>query len=93
MPLPIAPVAGIALRYGAVALAAYAVARNARSGHFDQRGEDALDDVGEGVTFRRDTVDQVNATGRVKRTVRLGSAGPGFEIDVAAFGRFRVRRV
>ncbi len=97
MPLPIAPIAGVALRlgvrYGAVALATYAISRAAQErGSRDQRAEDAMDDLGEGVHLRREA-DQVNGGGRFVRTVRLGQSGPGVEIDASALTRIRFRRV
>lgn len=92
MPLPLAPIAGIALRYGIVAIATYAVTRRIEGGFFDQRGEDAMNDVNEGISLRRDT-GQLNGTGRFKRVIRLGSDGPGVEIDLTALGRVRFRRV
>ncbi len=92
MPLPLAPIAGFALRYGVVAVATYAVTRGIERGFHDQRGEEAMDDVNEGLSIRR-SHDQVNGTGRIKRVVRLGSGGPGVEIDITALGRIRFRRV
>ena len=94
MALPIAPIAGFALRYGAVALAAYALAREVQSGRRDQRAEVALDDLAEGLSAhgaRRDR--QVNAGGRLRRVLRIGANGPGLEIDIALVGRVRLRRV
>jgi hypothetical protein len=96
MPLPLAPIAAatlrIGLRYGAVALAGYAMARSVERGHRDQRAEDALDDVPEGVTLRYEP-GQTNTTGRLKRILRLGDAGPGVEIDASLLGRLRLRKV
>ncbi len=92
MPLPIAPVAGIAIRYGAVAIATYAITRRIERGHFDQRGEDAMNDVNEGVTLRSDK-GQVSGTGRFRRVIRLGRTGPGVEIDATALSRIRIRRL
>ncbi|ARE40799.1 hypothetical protein RGUI_2658 [Rhodovulum sp. P5] len=94
VPLPIAPIAGVALRYGAVALAAFAITQIRESGlaRRDQRAEDAMDDLGEGVCFRRDG-EQVNGTARFARTIRMGRNGPGVEIDASALGRLRFRRV
>lgn len=92
MPLPLAPIAVFALRYGTVALAAYAVARRFEQGRRDQRAEDALDETPEGLTARRES-EQLNATGRMRRVIRLGDNGPGVEIDAAAHGRLRFRRV
>lgn len=92
MPLPLAPVASIALRYGAVALAAYTVSRSVSAGRRDQRAEDAMDDVEEGLTLRRDG-EQTNATARFRRVVRLGDNGPGVELDISTLGRIRLRKV
>lgn len=92
MPLPLAPIAGVALRYGVVAVTAYAVTRRLERGHFDQRGEEAMDDINEGISARRNN-EQTNASGRFRRVIRLGSAGPGVEIDVTAIGRIRIKRI
>lgn len=97
MPVPLAPLASLALRYGlrygAVAIMAYAISHRSRTPlRRDQRGEDAMDDLHEGVHFRRDD-DQVNGGARLKRTIRVGHGGPGVEIDASALGRLRVRRV
>lgn len=93
MALPIAPLAGLALRYGAVALAGYALSRRMARGRVDQRAEDALDDVPEGVTAHRaHDRDQINTTARFRRVIRLGQSGPGIEIDATALGRIRFRR-
>lgn len=93
MPLPIAPLAGIALRYGAVAIAGYVLSRQLARGRTDQLAEDALDDVAEGATAHRShDRDQINATARFRRIIRLGAQGPGIEIDASALGRIRFRR-
>ena len=92
MPLPLAPIAGVALRYGIVAVAAYAVSRRVERAHFDQRGEVAMDDVNEGLSLRREP-EQMNGAGRFRRTVRIGTDGPGVEIDVTALGRIRFKKV
>jgi hypothetical protein len=99
MPLPLAPLLPLALRLGAVATAGYAVSRwvKARSfpGRTDQRAEDALDDLGEGVSLHRppdrgsDGVSQSNATARMVRVIRFG--GRRYEVDAAFLARFRVR--
>ena len=91
MALPLAPIAGIALRYGAVAVATYAITAYAGQGRRDQRAEDALDDVPEGLTLRREK-NQANATSRFRRVIRLGANGPGVEIDASVLGRIRLRR-
>ena len=96
MPLPLVLAAGIALRYGAVALATWAVARRVarkvEAGARDQKAEDALDRAPEGMTVRREP-DQANATARFRRVFRRRAGGPGIEIDLGALGRVRLRRV
>jgi len=92
MALPVAPIAGIALRYGAVALATYAATRAMTPGRLDQSVEDAMDETPEGMTFRRDR-GQANGTARWVRTVRIGKAGPGVKIDATGFARVKVTRV
>ena len=92
MPLPLAPIAAIAVRYGTVALASYAVARKIERGRRDQRAEDAFDEVPEGLTARREP-EQVNATARIRRVFRLGTSGTGIELDASALGRLRFRKV
>lgn len=92
MPLPLAPIAGVALRYGAVAVATYAIARRAQAAPRDQRAEDAMDDVAEGIAVRKDD-GQMNSSGRFRRVIRVGTDGPGLEIDATALTRIRIRRV
>ncbi|NNF23789.1 MAG: hypothetical protein HKN63_03130 [Rhodobacteraceae bacterium] len=92
MPLPIAPIAGVALRYGAIALATYAVTRHAQSAPRDQRAEDAMDDVAEGVALRKEQ-GQMNGAGRFRRVIRLGTDGPGIEVDATALTRIRIRKL
>ncbi|MEM1237625.1 MAG: hypothetical protein AAGI10_11685 [Pseudomonadota bacterium] len=92
MALPLAPVAGFALRYGAVALATYAVVKAAPSLPRSQRVEDTLDTVEEGLSARRDS-EQANATGRYRRVIQFGKNGPALEIDAVALTRVRVRRI
>lgn len=94
MPLPLAPLATFAVKYGAVAIAGYALARQIQPARIDQRAEDALDELPEGLAMRspRDR-EQVNATARARRVIRLGASGPGLEIDAAFLARLRFRRV
>ncbi|MCI2399990.1 hypothetical protein [Aliiroseovarius subalbicans] len=92
MALPLAPIAAVALRYGTVAVATYAVARSVERGRRDQRAEDALDDTPEGLTARRES-DALNATHRFRRVIRLGANGPGVEIDATTLTRIRFRKV
>ncbi|ODM42047.1 hypothetical protein [Cereibacter johrii] len=96
MPLPLAPLAALALRTGAVAGAVWLVRRALVPGRTDQRAEDALDDLGEGLSLHRpadralEGARQTNAAGRFRRT--LTWAGGGIEIDAAWLARLRIRR-
>ena len=100
MPLPLAPLLPLALRLGAVATASYAVTRwvqaRTRIGRTDQRAEDALDDLGEGLAAHKpqdraaEGVSQTNTSGRVVRVIRLGQRR--IEVDAAFIARFRVRK-
>ena len=72
MAIPLAPIAVVALRYGAVAITAYAVSRKISQSQTNQRTEDALDDVEEGVSAHRaKDREQINASARYRRVVRL----------------------
>lgn len=94
MPLPLAPIAGFALRYGTIAAVAYMASRRVQTSRTDQAAEDALDKVCDGVSAHRCTdAPQANAAGRFRRVIRVGRTGPGVEIDATVLGRFRVRRV
>ena len=95
MALPLAPVAIAALKYGTVAATAYGLARSIHIGATSQSGEDALDDVSEGMSAHKpkDRPGQVNATFRMRRVVRLGQHGPGLEIDAASLLRIRIKKV
>lgn len=94
MPLPLAPIAGFALRYGTIAAVTYMASRRIQTSRTDQAAEDAMDKVHDGVSAHRcKDRPQANAAGRFRRVIRVGRAGPGIEIDATAMGRFRVRRV
>jgi hypothetical protein len=95
MPLPLAPLIPLAIRLGLVATTTLAVTRWARSASFpgrtDQRAEDALDELGEGLTMHRpaDRASQTNATARLRRVVRF--RGRSYEVDAGLMARFRLR--
>ena len=91
MPLPLVP---LALGLGGAALAGWAAARRAAPARIDQRAEDALDEMPEGLATRRATDDrgQSNATWRLKRTLTL-PGGRRYEIDTALLARFRMTKV
>lgn len=92
MPLPLAPVAGFALRAAAMSLTAYAIMR-ARDGLArDQRAEDALDALPEGAKIARDG-EAVRGAVHWKRTFRVGHGGPGVMVDFSGLARLRVQRV
>ena len=97
MPLPLAPLIPLAVRLGLVATTAFAVTRLVRAasypGRTDQRAEDALDDLGEGLSLHRpaDRAEdrQTNATARVRRVIRF--RGRTYELDAGLMARFRLR--
>jgi hypothetical protein len=97
MPLPLVPLIPLAVRLGLVATTTFALTRLVRSatypGRTDQRAEDALDDLGEGLSLHRPadrTEDrQTNATARVRRVIRF--RGRTYELDAGLMARFRLR--
>ena len=95
MALPLAPLLPIALRLGAVAAVGFAarraIAAHSWPGRTDQRAEDALDDLGEGVTSHapKDIPGQHNATVRIRRTLRF--RGKTYEFDAGILARFRLK--
>ncbi len=92
MPVPLGPVAALAFRTGMVALAVWAVRRGMQPGRIDQRAEDALDDMDEGLALHRaDDREQTNGAMRFRR--RLEWNGGGVEIDAAMLGRVRIRKL
>jgi len=95
MPLPLPPLALLALRTAGVALSAYALTRMAAPARRDQRVEEALDEMPEGVHLSREDEtgdDQVwRAGGKLRRSIRFGLRG--VELELAGLGRLRLRRV
>lgn len=97
MPLPLAPLLPLVVRLGLVATTTLVVTRWVRSstypGRTDQRAEDALDELGEGVSLHRpsDRAEdrQTNATARVRRVIRF--RGRAYEVDAGLMVRFRLR--
>lgn len=97
MPLPLAPLIPLAVRLGLVATTTFALTRLVRSathpGRTDQRAEDALDDLGEGLSLHRpaDRADdrQTNATARLRRVIRF--RGQRYEVDAGLLARVRLR--
>jgi hypothetical protein len=94
MPIPLAPIAATALRYGAIAAVTYVATRRVHISQTDQAVEDSLDKVEEGLSAHRcKDAPQTNMSGRWRRVIRLGETGPGFEIDATLLGRIKIRRV
>lgn len=94
MPLPLVPIAGAALSFGGVAFATWFFTRHVQPARIDQRSEDALDDLPEGLAARRPVDrEQANMTGRFRRTIRLPGDGGAIEIDAAFVGRLKARRL
>ena len=97
MPLPLAPLLPFALRLGALAAAGYLaqqlMKRHGHAGRTDQRAEEALDDLEDGLTSHRlrDRVGQRNASFRLRRTFRFGNKT--YELDAGAIARLRVREI
>jgi hypothetical protein len=97
MPLPLAPLLPLAIRLGLVATTTLAITRWVRSGthpgRTDQRAEDALDELGEGVTLHRPAdraeARQTNATARLRRVIHF--RGRVYEVDAGLMARFRLR--
>ncbi len=95
MPLPLVPLLPLALRLGAVAVIALAARRalaaRTHPGRSDQRAEDALDDLGEGLGLHapKDADGQRNAAVRVKRTLRF--RGRTWSLDAGAIARLRLK--
>lgn len=100
MPLPLAPLLPLALRLGAmtaIGLAARSLVRkHSFPGRTDQRAEDALDDLGEGLSLHRPAdradgaVSQTSTTARLVRVIRLGNRT--WELDAGLMARIRLRR-
>ncbi|MBP7000626.1 hypothetical protein [Amaricoccus sp.] len=94
-PIPLAPLAWTAIRIGAVAAVAFYTARGKSQPKHAHR-EAVLDELPEGLIaepHRAEAERAVHGAGRFRRTFRLRPGGPGVEVDAAALGRFRMRRV
>ena len=98
--MPLVPLIPLALRLGLMTAAGYAVRRLVAArrvpGRTDQRVEDALDDLAEGIAIHRppDRADaathQTNTAARLKRTLSFGTRR--VEVDAAVITRFRIRK-
>jgi hypothetical protein len=93
MPAVLAPFAWTALRLGAVAALALVASRGV-SRPKDAEHQAVLDGLPDGVgghTHRSEAERGVHGHGRLRRVVRFGAGA--LEIDAAALGRVRLRRV
>lgn len=97
MPLPLAPLLPFALRLGAIAALGYVaqslIRRHGHMGRTDQRAEEALDDLDDGLSSHqpRDAAGQRNGAFRLRRTFRMG--GKTYELDAGAIARLRFRKI
>lgn len=97
--MPVARLLPLALRVGAAAGTAWAVTKVVRAqlrpGRTDQRAEDALDDLPEGIALHaprdRAEAQQKNAALRLRRVIRW--RGTAVELDAGLIGRIRLRRL
>jgi hypothetical protein len=95
-PIAFSPFVWAALRYGAVAAAAFYASRSQGSEPKDALHEHVLDELPEGLrgqTHRAESESALHGQGRLRRTLRLHRLGPGLEVDLSALGRMRFRRV
>lgn len=92
MALNIPPMAFIALRYGAVAVAGFAAARYAKPGRFSDAVEAEMDAAPDGFDMRK-APGQLAAAGKFSKIWRAGRVGPRFRVDGTALARLRIRRV
>lgn len=92
MPLPaLPPLVLAAAKYAAVAAAAWALTRETYRGRIDQRAEDAMDDLPDGVSIRQPgDRTQTNLAAWLRRRVGLGPSG--LEVDLAILARLRVHK-
>ena len=96
MPLPLAPIVGISLRYGAVALIGAAIAkRNMKSrAHKDLQRERSFENIKEGVCFERiESADEVQLEGTHGHWQRIWLGKRGIEFDSRILARLRIRKL
>jgi len=91
MALQLTPIMAVVLRYGAVAMATYAVTRMTAPCRLSQPVEDEMDATPEGLTLRKSD-GQVNGSWRWTRALRIGRAASGVKVDATLLGRLKVER-
>ena len=84
------PIAGVALRYAAVATAGYVLARSLPRAEPDERVETAMDDLDDGLSVSS-ADGAARLAGRLRRSFRLGTSG--VRIDASMLGRIKVKRL
>ncbi len=100
-PIALAPFAWKAAQIGAVAAVTWYVSRRGRTATEadplrEVWREQVLNDVAEGLeadVARTEGAARADAAGRLKRVFRVGSTGPGLEVDATILTRLRLRRV
>jgi len=90
------PIAPILVKYGAVALVSFVAQRAVRAriakGRTDQRGEDALDNLPEGLTAHTPR-DRAQKNGSARFTRRITLRGTTYERDAGVLARWRITKV
>lgn len=92
MAIQIPPLAFIALRYGAVAVAGFAASRYAQRGRLSPAVEAEMDAAPDGVQVCK-SPGQLAAAGKFTKDWRAGRFGPRFRMDGTALARLRIRRL
>lgn len=92
MAIQIPPLAFLALRYGAVAVAGFAAARYAKPGRFSDAVEGEMDSAPDGFDVRK-APGQLSMAGKFTKTLRAGRFGPGFRVEGTALARLKIRRL
>jgi hypothetical protein len=90
--LQIPPLAFLALRYGAVAVAGFAAARFAPRGRLSQAVEAEMNAAPDGLQVCK-APGQLAAAGKITKTWSVGRFGPRFSMDGTALARLRIRRL
>lgn len=96
MPLPLAPIAGIALRYGAVALIGAVIAKRSMKtrDHKDVARENAWSNVEDGLNVERvESEDEVQLEGTHGHWQRIWVGSRGIEFDSRILARLRIRKL
>ncbi|WP_138468945.1 hypothetical protein [Poseidonocella sp. HB161398] len=90
--LPLSPIFWTIFRYALIAGLAAAAARRADPVPRDQRVEDVLDSLDDGLRLRRDE-DTTRIAAKAGHSLRLGPNGPGLRMEFAGLGRLKLHRL